>query len=134
VQGTHYRAAVNYTQRALEEASERLYSFYQAVRIEELMQPPICLEGRCMQKCARLTYTACTFPLGLVMLSCKHLPLHGLLMLRRASQSLGDMVLHDACSSWTHDTRSKVLLSRAQRLRSRRGSRQHSVRATAARS
>lgn len=32
LQGTHYRAAVNYTQRALEEASERLYSIYQAVR------------------------------------------------------------------------------------------------------
>ncbi len=31
-QNTHYRAAVNYTQRALEESSERLYSFYQAVR------------------------------------------------------------------------------------------------------
>jgi cysteinyl-tRNA synthetase len=32
LQGTHYRAAVNYTQRALEEASERLYAFYQAVQ------------------------------------------------------------------------------------------------------
>ena len=29
---THYRSPVNYTQRALEEASERAYYIYQAVR------------------------------------------------------------------------------------------------------
>lgn len=31
MQSAHYRAAVNYTERSLEEASDRLYSLYYAV-------------------------------------------------------------------------------------------------------
>jgi cysteinyl-tRNA synthetase len=31
LQGTHYRAAINYTQRALEEASDRAYYIYQTL-------------------------------------------------------------------------------------------------------